>query len=112
MTGNNSWNAWEQLSVERGLEITAAEGTMLRELRAATPATGESRAVLRQAICDYVNVCMYAGLTSDVVLRLVRQLVIDALDLDTSNERDPRNEAYIFVNQIAELCVKERDAVD
>lgn len=112
MSGPDSPEAWDQVSTEHGAEIAGAERAMLRELRAATPATGESRGALKQSVCDYVEVCMRAGLTSEVVLRVVRQLVIDALDLDTNNARDPRNEAYIFVRQIAELCVKEHGTRD
>ena len=105
--GDPSDAGWERVSTERGADITAAEQTMLRELRAATPATGESRAALKQSVCDYVRACLSAGLASEVVLGMVRQLVIGCLDLNTNNVRDPRNEAYTFVSQIAELCVKE-----
>ncbi len=96
-----------KLSAETSAEVTAAEQVLVRELRAATPATGESRADLKNAVCDYVDRCKANGIAADVAQRMVRQLVIDALDLNTNNLRDPRNEAYAFVNQVTEWCIKQ-----
>ena len=95
------------LSSQATEEIAAAEQVLVRELRAATPATGESRADLKNAVCDYVDICKASGFAADVIRRMVKQIVIDALDLNTANVRDPRNEAYAFVSQVTEWCLRQ-----